>query len=287
MIDGRKLSHSQNFLKSRKFVESLLDKTNINSNDLVVEIGPGKGIITHQLLAHAGRVLTIEIDEKLASSLHMIFGKNQNLNIVNADFLKWQLPKGPYKVFANIPFNMTADILKKLVADKNPPKVAYLIMQDKAAERFIGEPLVKDSQTSILLKPWFEMKIIEHIDREEFIPTPSVNAVLFMFQKKAIPLINSQLEQLFRDFVVYGYNQWKPTILEALEKVFSPKQRNILSKELRIKDIKPSDLKIEHWLKLFDSFIKYVSEDKKGLVKEAEQKLKAQQNKLQKQHRTR
>lgn len=286
-MDGRKLSHSQNFLKSPKFVESLLDKTDINSNDLVVEIGPGKGIITHQLLKHAGRVSAVELDEKLASNLRAVFNNNSNINIINADFLKGQLPKEPYKVFANIPFNMTADIVKKLVEDKNPPEIAYLIMQDKAAERFIGEPLVKDSQTSILLKPWFEMKIIERIDKREFIPIPNVNAVLFMLRKRVVSLINSHPHQLFRDFVIYGYNQWKSTILEAFGKVFSPKQRSILARELDVERAKPSDLTVEHWLKLFDTFVKYVPEDKKELVKGAEQRLKTQQSKLQKLHRTR
>lgn len=287
MTDDRKLSHSQNFLKNPSFVESLIKKTNISSNDLVVEIGPGKGIITNQLLKHAGQVLAVEIDAKLATNLSTMFSDNPKVNIIQADFLKWQLPKEPYKVFANIPFNMTADIVKKLMEDKNAPEVAYLIMQDKAAERFVGKPIAKDSQTSILLKPWFDMQIIAHIDKREFIPTPNINAVLFMFRKKASSQIDSQHEQLFRDFVIYAYNQWKPTILEALGKVFSSKQRSIISRELSIEKVKPSDLKIEQWLKLFDSFIKYAPEDKKQLVKGAEQRLVTQQSKLQKLHRTR
>lgn len=287
MTDDRKLSHSQNFLKNPDFVESLIGKTDINSSDLVVEIGPGKGIITRQLLKYAGQILAVEIDKKLETNLSAMFSNNPKVNIIQADFLKWQLPKEPYKVFANIPFNMTADIVKKLIEDKNAPEVAYLIMQDRAAERFMGKPIAKDSQTSILLKPWFDMQIVAHIDKREFIPTPNINAVLFMFQKKASPQIDSQHEQLFRDFVIYAYNQWKPTILEALGKVFSSKQRSIISRELRIEKVKPSDLKIEQWLKLFDSFIKYAPEDKKQLVKGAEQRLVTQQSKLQKLHRTR
>lgn len=287
MTEDRKLSHSQNFLKSPDFVESLIEKTDINSDDLIIEIGPGKGIITRQLLKHASRVFAVELDDKLASDLRNVFNDNSKVSVIHADFLRWQLPKEPYKVFSNIPFNMTADIVKKLVEDKYSPEVAYLIMQDKAAERFMGEPLVKDSQTSILLKPWFEMEIIERINRREFIPVPNVDAVLFMFRKMAIPQIDLQFEQLFRDFVIHGYNQWKPTILESFGKVFSLKQRNILSRELGIESTKPSDLKIGHWLKLFDTFVKYVPQDKKELVMGAEQRLKKQQSKLQKLHRTR
>ncbi len=179
---------------------------------------------------------------------------------------------------------MTADIVRKLTEDRNPPLIAYLIMQDKAALRFIGKP--KESQMSILLKPWFEINIVIDINRKEFTPVPKINAVLASFKKREQPLIRLKFRQWFRDFVVYGYNQWQPTIMEAFRQIFSPKQRTIIEKKLKIKEAKPSDLSFD-LLKLFEIFILHVPSDKKELVKGAEERLKKQQKNLKKWHRTR
>lgn len=140
---------------------------------------------------------------------------------------------------------------------------------------------------SILLKPYFEMAIVARIDRRQFVPVPKVNAVLAMFKRRQEPLVEPQLTQLFRDFVVYGYNQWKPTVLESFEKTFSHKQRAILEKKANIRGATPRDLDLDQWLILFVVFMDYVSDDKKAVVKGAEERLKQQQEKLQKQFRTR
>ena len=180
----RNLSHSQNFLKNPEFVKGLIDKTSIDANDLVVEIGSGKGIITKLLANKAGRVIGVEIDDKLFADLRKKFQEYPNVEITEADFLKWELPREPYKVFSNIPFNMTTDIVVKLLNAENPPTVTYLIIQDKAAERFIGCPVAKNTQMSILLKPYFEMALVARIDRRHFVPVPKVDAVLAMFKKR-------------------------------------------------------------------------------------------------------
>jgi len=287
-LDGkRKLPHSQNFLKNPEFVKSLLDKTDIGANDLVVEIGPGRGIITELLANTASSVIGVEIDDRLFVDLRKQFQEYPNVEIIKADFLKWELPPKPYKVFSNIPFNMTTDIVTKLLRAGNPPTVAYLVMQDKAAERFIGDPLSKNTQMSILLKPYFEMAVVARIDKKQFVPVPQVGAVLAMFKRREMSLVEPLLAQLFRDFVVYGYNQWKPTVLESFEKIFSHKQRVVLEKKVDIRDATPKDLNLDQWLVLFAAFVDYISDDKKAVVGGAEERLKKQQKKLQKQFRTR
>lgn len=283
-VNERKLWQSQNFLRRPEFVAGLVERTDINYSDLVVEIGPGKGVITQQLVKRAGRVIAVEIDPELAASLRIYFQNLANVEIVQADFLRWQLPHEPYKVFSNIPFNMTADIVRKITEDRNSPQVAYLIMQDKAVFRFMGKP--KETQISILIKPWFEIGIVANIDRKEFTPVPKINAVLAEFRKREQPLVEPQYCQWFRDFVVYGFNQWQPTILDAFREVFSLKQRSILERELGIREAKPSNLTLEQWLKLFEAFIVYAPSNKKEIVKNAEERMKKQQKGLKKWHRT-
>lgn len=282
----RELSHSQNFLKSSEFVRDLIEKTTISSKDLVVEIGPGKGVITLQLAKKASRVIGIEYDQKLAVVLEANFAGYPEVEIIQADFLKWSLPKEPYKVFANIPFNITADIVNKLLNSSTPPKTVYLIMQDKAAERFIGYPVGVNTQASILLQPFYKMTILTEIDRKQFEPVPSVDVVLVGFEKKDNPLIDIKYRQIYRDFVIYGYNQWRPTLLEAFQKVFTRKQLGLISRNLGIKGKKPSEATIEEWKELFNTFIKFVPDDKKNIVLGAEKRLQLVQKGMEKRYRT-
>ena len=287
MINDRKLSHSQNFLISPEFVGNLIDKTTISDRDLVIEVGPGKGVITNELSRRAQRVIGVEYDPKLAERLKTGLTNNSNIEIIHADFLKWNLPQGPYKVFANIPFNMTADIVNKLLVSSNSPQDTYLIMQDKAAERFIGAPVSTNSQMSILLQPFYDMSILTKIDRSHFQPIPKVNIVLVRFKGKDNQLVDPKLKQLYRDFVIYGYNQWQPTLLDAFKKVLTNKQLSIVSKSFGLKGLKPSELTINQWLGMFNSFVKFMSDDKKNIVSGAENRLIFSQRGIQKEHRTR
>ncbi len=282
----RLLSHSQNYLTNQLRVKELVAQAEIRDQDTVVEIGPGKGIITQELAKCARQVIAVEVDPKLYSLLQGKISNLSNVELILADFLTWQLPSTPFKVFANIPFNMTAEIVTKLVNDINPPTLAYLIMQDKAAERFIGQPLVQDTQFSILLKNEFEVSIVTRISRQEFAPTPKAGVVLIEFRKRDKPLVDSAERKAFRDFVVYGYNQWKPTVLEAFAKIFSAGQQQKLKKVVDV-HAKPRELKIEQWVSLFKTYLQDVGEEKKALVAGAEQRLKLQQRNLQKIHRTR
>ena len=284
--DSRKLSHSQNFLKSPEYVGSLIDRTDIGNDDLVVEIGPGKGIITEALAKRAGRVIGVEFDSELAVELKNQFLNYPNVEIVEDDFLTWDLPRGPYKVFANIPFNMTADIVNKLLTGQNPPEATYLVMQDKAAERFIGQPVGSNSQASILLQPFYDIGIFTRIERSQFEPRPSVDAVLARFEKRSQQKVDPKNRQLYRDFVIYGYNQWQPTVLDAFRKIFSGEQLKTMAEKLGISGLKPTEITIEQWLGMFESFLKYVPQARKGQVRGEEKRLAAKHMGRQKLHRT-
>lgn len=286
-MEGRQLSHSQNFLKNPGFVRNLVERSGIDQDDYVVEIGPGKGIITAELSQKAGHVVGVEMDHNLANNLRAHFSGNDKVEIVEADFLKWGLPTQPYKVFANIPFNMTADMVSKLLLSNNPPQGAYLIMQDQAAGRFMGPPHGPRSQMSTILQPFYNMGVTAKVDRREFSPVPNVNAVLARFEKMEEPKIPFEQQRLYRDFVVYGYNQWKPTLSEAFNAIFSSRQQSIMERNLRLRDLKPSEVDIDQWIGMFDTFVKYVPDDKKNLVVGAEQRQKNKQATMQKEHRTR
>jgi 23S rRNA (adenine-N6)-dimethyltransferase len=282
------LSYSQNFLRKPQFVSSLVEISSINAKDTVIEVGAGKGRITEQLSKRAGKVIAIEYDSELAKLLRDKFSDASNVELVEADFLNWSLPDFRYKVFSNIPFEYTSRILDKLLLSPNPSEDTYIIMQDLAAKRFIGKNAgADDSQVSILLQPFYSMNILKRIDRRQYIPMPSVDTVLARFEKRKSPLVDPEDTQEYRDFVIYGYNQWKPTVLDAFKNVFSYKQMKIIKQNLEIDKKKPSELDVEDWVELFKTYQKYVPDDKKALVRDSEKKLEEKQKGMEKKYRTR
>lgn len=172
--DYRKhISDSQNFITSRKLIHRIVELSNINRNDIVVEIGTGKGHLTEELCKKAGYVYSLEIDRRMYESAGARLSKYSNLQLICGDFLKYRLPvKGSYKIYAYIPYFITTQIIGKLTSGTNMSTDIWLIMEKGAAKRFMGIP--RETEKSLLLKVNWEMKIRYHFRREDFHPAPSV-----------------------------------------------------------------------------------------------------------------
>ncbi len=280
-LPRRSVAYAQNFLKSPCLIAALLDQSGIGSHDVVYEIGPGKGIITGQLAQRCRRVIAIEKDAVLASRLRQRFAHQHNVTIIEGDFLRFSLPGSPYKVFANIPFNITTAIVTKLTAASNPPEDMFLTMQREAAYKFLGMP--RESLYAILLKPWFAGNIVHSFRREDFTPDPRVDVVMLRLRKRGPPLIRRADKQLFRDFVVYSFTTWRPTLASILKDIFTPRQLKYLSRTISFdSSATPSSLTFEQWLQLFLSFKQISNEQARQAISGSEQRLKKQQHGLQK-----
>lgn len=174
---------SQNFLTSGKTIRRIIYKTTLNKNDRVIEIGAGKGHITRELKKVCKQVTAIEVDKKLYLKLNEKFSDADNIHLVNRDFLKWNLPRyGDYKIFSNIPFNITTKIIHKITNAHNPPTDSWLIMEKGAAKRFCGKP--NETESSLLLKRYFDAQIMYYLRREDFHPMPSVDVVVVHLKRK-------------------------------------------------------------------------------------------------------
>lgn len=276
------LSISQNFLVNSGFVEKLVNASLINEHDLVIEIGAGKGIITEVLSKKAKDVIALEYDHRLFLKLKNKFANTSNVKVLNADFLKYDLPTKSFKVFSNPPFNISADILNKLLKFPNNLEVVYLFLQDKTVERFLNEK----NQVAVLYKPFYNISVVKKVDRNEFSPIPKIDIVFAKFEKVNHPQVDMSNCQLYRDFVIYGFNQWKPTIEESFNKIFTKEQFKIINKKHNMSNLKPSYLNLMKWIYLFDTFMLYVPNDKKGIVIGFENKLKNKQKGMIKRHRT-
>lgn len=278
--------HSHNFIKNAALVAKLIERCQIGREDVVYEIGPGRGIITAQLALHCKRVVAIEKDPALAIVLCQRFTQQPHVEIYTADFLAYPLPRKPYRVFSNIPFNLTAAIVARLTETANPPLDAWLWMQKEAAEMYLGMP--RESLRSLLLKPWFELAIVHRFQRTDFFPVPQVDVVLLQLSKRSPPLVSTPDRQSFRDFVVSGFTSHHPALGGFLKEAFSWRQVKHIARALEI-DLKskPASLSIEHWLGLFEYFKAIGNEQARRAMAGSERCLRRDQARLKKVHRTR
>jgi len=247
--NGRNLpfSVSQNFLTSKKIIRRLLNLTTIRKDDHVIEIGAGKGHITRELVKYCGRASAFEIDPKLYEHLRSTLSGAENLNIRRQDFLKASLPKNePYKVFSNIPFCITTDIMRKLFSCGNPPLEAWLVMEKGAAKRFMGTP--RETFSSLSLKPFFTAEIKYHFSRHDFHPSPSADIVLLHVAKKSAPDIPPAQRKIFTGFVETGLKY-------GIETMLTKRQVSTALKLAGIPNIQSSGLTLYiQWLCLFRSY---------------------------------
>lgn len=250
----KQISLAQNFLRSPKLVRRLVRMSKIGLSDTVYEIGPGNGIITAALANVAQRVIAVEKDPELVQHLRERFRLVENVDIVERDFLNFSFAAvADYKIFANIPYNHTAQIVRRILHERSSLCEAYLIMQKEAAKKFSGCP--RETLFSILVKPFFDVQILTQLKRTDFWPVPNVDSALLAIKRRAQPLINARDAALYREFVQYGFERWKPNLKLAFKNVFTYQQWKRLARDLEFPlNATPTELSLEQWLGLYEGF---------------------------------
>lgn len=179
----QEIKGSQNFMTSRRLLERIVRKSTITKDDIVLEIGTGKGHLTDVLCRRAKYVYSVEIDRRLYERAKERLKNVRNVTLSCRDFMHYPLPnRYNYKVFANIPYYITTKIVQKLTEDVHPPSEIWLIMERGAAKRFLGVP--RETKYSLSLKHKWKLDIVYYFSREDFHPKPSVDSVLLHFLRK-------------------------------------------------------------------------------------------------------
>lgn len=282
-----RIEHSQNFLHSKRLVSELLSKSNLTNEDTVIEIGPGKGIITEELSKRCGQVIAIEYDKELTHMLKKNFTNISNVKIIECDFLKYKLPNNEtYKICANIPFNLTADIMKKVLELDNSLTDIYFIMQYEAFMKYAGKPYYNESMRSLLYKPWYTAELIHEFQPSDFHPIPNARICFAHFQKRVPPDVKESKD--YKNFISYIFTASGNSFKEKTKKLFSYEQQKRICKQIKISmNSSVTEIAYEGWIILYDLFLKFVSSEKKELVRESEKTLKENQKKLHKIHQNR
>lgn len=261
----KRIRLAQNFFRDPRLVALIVADSSIGKDDVVYEIGPGEGIITKELAARAGTIIAIEKDPVLVAELQKKFHVMKNVHIYAGDFLRYPIKEKCYKIFSNIPFNITADVVKGILFGGNPPQEAYLIVQKEAAEKFSGLP--NETEASILAKPWFSIETIREFRRIDFEPVPSVDVVLLHIIKRKESLVAPEETERYRRFIGFGFETWKKDLKTVYKQVFTYEQWKRLSRDLSFPlKATPTELTFEQWLGLFRYFLRGVIDSKKARV---------------------
>lgn len=265
-----KKSLGQNFLKSSIALRKIIEAGEISEDDIVLEIGPGKGILTEKLLEKAGAVIAIEKDKILFELLQEKFERevaSGSLVLVHEDILEFnpmkEFPKFfsgypashrhhsknleslPYKVIANIPYNITGAILKKFLSGTYQPERMVLMLQNEVAKRIIANDK-KESILSISVKAYGEVRMIMKVPARYFSPAPKVDSVIIT--------IKNISRKLFEENGVDEDNFWQivKTGFAHKRKKLGGNLKNLLQKDslTLLRDKRAENLTLLDWISL-------------------------------------
>jgi 16S rRNA (adenine1518-N6/adenine1519-N6)-dimethyltransferase len=252
-----KKSLGQNFLVDPAIAKKIITSANLSKIDHILEIGPGKGILTSCLADSGARILAIEIDNGLTGVLINSFRKNKKVKIILGDILKINLPKvleennfANYKVVANLPYYITSKIIRLLLETKYPPDEMILMVQKEVGERICALD-GKESLLSVSVKFYADPELLFFVPRENFDPVPEVDSVVMRIKIKIeTPHVDAKD---FFSLVRAGFSSKRKMLSNNLSTSFGfPK--STVSEMLKKSDIETAiraeKLGVEDWIRL-------------------------------------
>lgn len=249
---GFKKKFGQNFIIDENVINNIVDKSGIDKETLVIEIGPGAGSLTYGLAIKAKNVLCYEIDTTLKDILNSNLSDFSNVDVIYEDFLKVnvnnELKKYDYNklyVVANLPYYITTPIILKLIEDKIPVDKIVVMVQKEVGDRFKAKPGTKDyGSLSIFLKYYFEVNKILDVSRNVFMPKPNVDSIVVEF-KKVNSKIDVKNEELFFKIVKESFTQKRKTLRNNLKGYDLEKINEVLAKHGYDLSVRAEQLTIE------------------------------------------
>lgn len=257
-----KKKFGQNFIVDKNIIHSIISKSNIDKDTLVIEIGPGAGSLTTELDKVSGHVIAYEIDKTLKPILD---AKNlKNTTIIYGDFLKRNvledLKKYNYKktyVVANLPYYITTPIIIKLIEDNlNIDKIVVMV-QKEVGDRFKAKPNTKEyNSLSIFLNYYYTVEKLLDVSKNVFIPKPNVDSIVVSFTKKENK-IKVDNEELFFKLVRDSFKQKRKTLKNNLKGYNLEKIEEVLKKHNLDLTIRAEALPIEIFAEIANKLNKY------------------------------
>ncbi len=251
----------QHFLNNPEIIKKIITSSNLNLDDVVLEIGPGEGVLTSALSKNSKKVIAIEIDEKLLPNLQERFQNKNNVEIIHGDILSTNLPEllkdnkiNSYKLIANIPYYITSKIIRLFLESKMPPEEMILMVQKEVAERIVAKP-GKMSKLSASVQYYGEAEYLFSVGKENFTPPPEVDSAVVKI--KNIKKIDKDNSKKFFRIVRAGFCARRKTLLNNISNSFHI-DKKLVQEKLKTAGIIPTaraqELSIEEWEELSKIF---------------------------------
>lgn len=258
MIHRPKKSLGQNFLKSRVVVARILSAADVSENDTVLEIGPGKGVLTEALLSAGARVVAVEKDRELLPLLQEKFKKeiaSQQLVLIEDNVLQFNpeehdMLRDGYKLVANIPYYITGEILEKFLSHTHPPSCAVLLVQKEVAQRIIARD-GKESILSISVKAYGTPRLVMNVSKKYFSPAPKVDSAVLCIDNISKNNFADVSEEHFFEIVKVGFAHKRKVLISNLSSHFKRETLEMFLKERgRSLRARAEELSLADWLAL-------------------------------------
>ncbi|MBU5489005.1 16S rRNA (adenine(1518)-N(6)/adenine(1519)-N(6))-dimethyltransferase RsmA [Clostridium sp. MSJ-8] len=211
-------SLGQNFLIDDSVLSDIVNGADVNEDDLVIEIGPGVGSLTAQLLNKAKKVTSIELDNDLIPILTNELGEHPNFTLIHNDALKVDFneiigDEKSVKLVANLPYYVTTPIIVKLLKEGYNFKSLTIMIQKEVAERMNAEPNCKDyGSLSLLVQYYCDTRIIRKVSPSSFIPRPKVDSIVIRLDRLQEPRVKVKDEKLMFDIIRNAFNMRRKTL---------------------------------------------------------------------------
>jgi 23S rRNA (adenine-N6)-dimethyltransferase len=198
--------YQQHFLRSTRLAADLVRDSGVGEAVLVIDLGAGTGVLTAELARYSDRVRAIEIDDALVVRLRDRFGRTANVEIVHGDALRVPSPQEQFRVVANIPFNASAAICRRLLDDPRLllERADLVVALGFARKRSRVSP---STALGVYWGAWYEFAVTRRIDRSAFAPPPSVDAGVLRIIRRAEPLVPASDSDAYRALVTAGFER--------------------------------------------------------------------------------
>ncbi len=270
-----KKKFGQNFLINNGVLNQIIEAADLSEDDYVLEIGPGIGCVTQELLPSAKQVIAIEIDKLLIPILEDNFKEYNNLKLINEDVLKVDLhdliteemknekPDQKIKVVANLPYYITTPIIMMLLEKHLPIETITVMVQKEVALRLAAEPGTKQyGAITVALNYYASSYLVTNVPRDCFMPSPNVDSAVIQLRLHEKPPVDVKDESLFFKLIKASFAQRRKTLLNTL---FSQADLNIPKDELKVilddsgigASVRGETLSLEGFAKLANSIWEY------------------------------